>query len=121
MINLHLQGVQAQTVANFYLAFEAELTIIPVLNKLDLKTADPEEVNDQINTLFDIDKEEILAVSKERFQYSYLILGDIQICNTDLICFSFKNFKTVKNHSSGYDVFVSFDLLCSIIADIKFP
>ena len=83
IIYLYLQGVQAQTVANFYLAFEAELTIIPVLNKLDLKTADPEEVKDQINTLFDIDKEEILAVSKKRFKQSCLMLKyTLLICPT---------------------------------------
>ncbi|KAM1602835.1 hypothetical protein TB2_029293 [Malus domestica] len=35
------QGVQAQTVANFYIAFESNLTIIPVINKIDQPTADP--------------------------------------------------------------------------------
>ncbi|XP_071499367.1 translation factor Guf1, mitochondrial-like [Diadema antillarum] len=57
------QGVQAQTVANFYLAFEANLEIIPVLNKIDLKTADPDRVAGQLDTLFDIKREEILPIS----------------------------------------------------------
>ncbi|XP_047210568.1 translation factor Guf1, mitochondrial isoform X2 [Girardinichthys multiradiatus] len=45
------QGIQAQTVANFYLAFEAQLTIIPVINKIDLKNADPERVESQIEKI----------------------------------------------------------------------
>ncbi|XP_033631617.1 translation factor Guf1, mitochondrial-like [Asterias rubens] len=57
------QGVQAQTVANFYLAFESDLTIIPVLNKIDLKFADPESAANQIKTLFDISQEDILSIS----------------------------------------------------------
>ena len=57
------QGVQAQTVANFYLAFEAELTIVPVMNKIDLKVARPEVVTKQIEKMFDFKREEILRVS----------------------------------------------------------
>ncbi|XP_077984203.1 translation factor Guf1, mitochondrial-like [Glandiceps talaboti] len=57
------QGVQAQTVANFYLAFEAELKIIPVMNKIDLKVADPERVAVQMENLFDIKQDEIIKVS----------------------------------------------------------
>uniref|UniRef100_A0A2C9KE91 Translation factor GUF1 homolog, mitochondrial n=1 Tax=Biomphalaria glabrata TaxID=6526 RepID=A0A2C9KE91_BIOGL len=60
------QGVQAQTVANFYLAFEAELTIIPVLNKIDLKNAQVEVVSDQIHNLFDLDKKDILKISAKQ-------------------------------------------------------
>lgn len=61
-MGLYFQGVQAQTVANFYLAFEADLTIIPVLNKIDLKGAQPEVVCQQINSLFDLPKEDVLQV-----------------------------------------------------------
>ncbi|CAG2063887.1 unnamed protein product [Timema podura] len=57
------EGVQAQTVANFYLAFYKELTIIPVLNKVDLKNADPERVKEQMKTLFDINPSDILQIS----------------------------------------------------------
>jgi small GTP-binding protein len=57
------QGVQAQTVANFYMAFSKELVIIPVLNKIDLKNADPEEVSCQLRTLFDISEKNILKVN----------------------------------------------------------
>lgn len=55
-------GVQAQTVANFYLAFGKDLVIIPVLNKIDLKNADPKRTAEQLKTLFDIEEDEILKV-----------------------------------------------------------
>uniref|UniRef100_A0A8C4EB98 GTP binding elongation factor GUF1 n=1 Tax=Dicentrarchus labrax TaxID=13489 RepID=A0A8C4EB98_DICLA len=57
------QGIQAQTVANFYLAFEAQLAIIPVINKIDLKNADPERVESQIEKVFDIPREECIRIS----------------------------------------------------------
>ncbi|XP_043917332.1 translation factor GUF1, mitochondrial [Protopterus annectens] len=57
------EGIQAQTVANFFLAFEAQLTIIPVINKIDLKNADPDRVEKQIERIFDIPKEECIRVS----------------------------------------------------------
>ncbi|CAH0560201.1 unnamed protein product [Brassicogethes aeneus] len=56
-------GVQAQTVANFYLAFGNDLVIIPVLNKIDLKNADPERVCKQLQSLFDIDPSEVIKIS----------------------------------------------------------
>ena len=56
-------GVQAQTVANFYLAFGNDLTIIPVINKIDLKNANPDRVVKQLNNLFDINDEEIIKIS----------------------------------------------------------
>lgn len=57
-------GVQAQTVANFYLAFGNDLVIIPVLNKIDLKNADPDRVCNQLQSLFDIEPNEVLKVNK---------------------------------------------------------
>ncbi|KAM9850328.1 translation factor Guf1, mitochondrial [Aulostomus maculatus] len=57
------QGIQAQTVANFYLAFEAQLTIIPIINKIDLKNADPESVESQIEKVFDIPREDCIRIS----------------------------------------------------------
>lgn len=57
------QGVQAQTVANFNLAYGREITIIPVLNKIDLKNVNPEAAADQMVSLFGFDKNEILKVS----------------------------------------------------------
>ncbi|XP_060102297.1 translation factor GUF1, mitochondrial isoform X1 [Heteronotia binoei] len=57
------EGIQAQTVANFYLAFEAQLSIIPVINKIDLKNADPERVEKQIEKVFDIPQEDCIRIS----------------------------------------------------------
>ena len=60
-----LQGVQAQTVANFYLAFEADLSMVTVMNKIDLKVARPDEVAKQIETVFDVKEDEVIRASKE--------------------------------------------------------
>ncbi|XP_062498424.1 translation factor GUF1, mitochondrial isoform X1 [Pezoporus occidentalis] len=60
------EGIQAQTVANFYLAFEAQLAIIPVINKIDLKHADPERVEKQIEKLFDIPVDECVRISAKQ-------------------------------------------------------
>ena len=57
------QGVQAQTMANFYLAFEQDLTIIPVMNKIDMINAQPEVVERELKTAFDIDKTDVLRIS----------------------------------------------------------
>jgi GTP-binding protein LepA len=57
------QGIQAQTLANAYLALDADLTILPVLNKIDLPTADPGRVSQQIVDLLGVDPEEIFRVS----------------------------------------------------------
>ncbi len=57
------QGIQAQTISNLYLAIENDLEIIPVLNKMDLQSAMPEEVKDQIVDLIGCDREDILAAS----------------------------------------------------------
>ncbi|CAL5191225.1 unnamed protein product [Lathyrus oleraceus] len=57
------QGVQAQTVANFYLAFESNLSIIPVINKIDQPTADPDRVKSQLKSMFDLDPSDALLTS----------------------------------------------------------
>lgn len=57
------QGVQAQTMANFYLAFEQDLTIVPIINKIDMANADVERVGRELDTLFDCKKEELLLAS----------------------------------------------------------
>ncbi len=57
------QGIQAQTISNLYLALEHDLEIIPVLNKIDLPGANPDEVKDQIVDLLGCDYEDILAAS----------------------------------------------------------
>ncbi|KAJ2455708.1 Translation factor guf1 mitochondrial [Coemansia sp. RSA 2336] len=57
------QGIQAQTVANFYLAFGEGLQVIPMLNKVDLPTAEPERAAQQIESTFEIDSSKILHIS----------------------------------------------------------
>ncbi len=57
------QGIQAQTISNLYLALEHDLTIIPILNKMDLPSANPEEVKDQIVDLIGCKREDIIAAS----------------------------------------------------------
>ncbi len=57
------QGIQAQTISNLYLAMEHNLTIIPILNKIDLESANPEMVKDQIVDLVGCDREDIISAS----------------------------------------------------------
>jgi GTP-binding protein LepA len=60
------QGIEAQTLANLYLALEADLTIIPVINKIDLPSAEPERVMQEVEDVIGIPREEcILASAKE--------------------------------------------------------
>ena len=57
------QGIQAQTISNLYLALDHDLTIIPVLNKIDMEAAEPELVRDQVCDLLGCDQSEVLMCS----------------------------------------------------------
>lgn len=57
------QGIQAQTISNLYLALDNDLEIIPVLNKIDLDAAMPEDVKDQIVDLIGCDRDDIIEAS----------------------------------------------------------
>ena len=57
------QGVQAQTISNLYMAIEHDLEIIPVINKVDMPSAMPEEVEDEIVELIGCDRKDILRAS----------------------------------------------------------
>lgn len=57
------QGVQAQTISNLYMALEHDLEIIPVINKIDIPSAMPDEVEDEIVDLLGCDRSEIIRVS----------------------------------------------------------
>ncbi|MFI5333368.1 MAG: translation elongation factor 4 [Candidatus Babeliales bacterium] len=57
------QGVEAQTMANFYLAFEQDLHIIPVINKIDMANADPERTAEQLHKLFDFKRDQMVLAS----------------------------------------------------------
>ncbi len=71
------QGIQAQTISNLYLALEHDLEIIPVLNKIDLPSANPDEVSDQIIDLIGCDLEDILHASAKTGQGVQEILDAI--------------------------------------------
>jgi GTP-binding protein LepA len=57
------QGIEAQTLANYYLALDANLTIVPVINKIDLPAADVEGTRNQITEILDLDGDEALVIS----------------------------------------------------------
>lgn len=57
------QGIQAQTISNLYMAIDNDLEIIPVINKVDLDSAKPDEVEDQIIDLLGCDREDIIRAS----------------------------------------------------------
>ena len=57
------QGVQAQTVANFYLAFSQGLHLVPIVNKVDLPSAEPERALQQIKDTFELDPQDPLFIS----------------------------------------------------------
>jgi len=57
------QGIEAQTLANLYLALDADLEIIPVINKIDLPAARPDEIAQELEDLLGIKKEKMIMVS----------------------------------------------------------
>ena len=71
------QSIQAQTISNLYLALENDLEIIPVLNKVDLPSASPEEVSDDIVDLLGCKKDEIILASAKTGQGIEEILNAI--------------------------------------------
>lgn len=62
------QGIQAQTLANVYVAMEHNLEIIPVLNKIDLASAEPERVLEEVKNVFGYKREEVLLISAKTGQ-----------------------------------------------------
>lgn len=71
------QGIQAQTISNLYMAIDHDLEIIPILNKIDLPSAMPDEVEDQIIELLGCKREEIIRASGKMGQGVYDILAAI--------------------------------------------
>jgi GTP-binding protein LepA len=71
------QGIQAQTISNLYMALENDLEIIPVLNKVDLPSAMPEEVEDQIVELLGCRRDDILRASGKTGEGVYPLLEAI--------------------------------------------
>src|SRR5512142_425000 len=71
------QGIEAQTLANLYQALDADLTIIPVINKIDLPSARPDEVAEDIGSLLGVDPLEVIQVSAKDGTNVYQILEAI--------------------------------------------
>jgi GTP-binding protein LepA len=71
------QGIQAQTISNLYLALEHNLKIIPILNKIDLPSAEPEMVKDQIVDLLGCDRDEIMSASGKTGMGVHEILEEV--------------------------------------------
>ncbi len=71
------QGIQAQTISNLYMALDHNLTIIPVINKIDMDSARPEEVEDEIVELLGCSREEIIRASAKTGQGVEEILNAI--------------------------------------------
>ncbi len=71
------QGIQAQTLSNVYLAMEQDLTIIPVLNKVDLPAADIPRVSRQVINLLGCDESEIIHISAKTGQNVYKVLDAV--------------------------------------------
>ncbi|MDC3114967.1 translation elongation factor 4 [Bacteroidota bacterium] len=71
------QGIQAQTISNLYLALDNDLEILPIINKIDLPSAEPEVVKDQIVDLIGCNKDEILEVSAKTGQGIDKILNSV--------------------------------------------
>jgi len=71
------QGIQAQTISNLYMALDHNLTIIPVINKIDMDSAMPEEVEDEIVELLGCSREEIIRASGKTGQGVEEILNAI--------------------------------------------
>ena len=71
------QGIQAQTLANLYLAMENDLEIIPVVNKIDLPAADVPAVTDELVELLGVEEEEVLKISAKTGEGIEKVLGAI--------------------------------------------
>ncbi|MCA9337274.1 translation elongation factor 4 [Candidatus Saccharibacteria bacterium] len=71
------QGIQAQTLANVYLAMEQDLTIIPILNKIDLPAADVDRVSEEVMSLLGCQKEDILHISAKTGQGVEAVLDKV--------------------------------------------
>ncbi len=73
------QGIEAQTLANLYQALEAELTIIPVINKIDLPSARPDEVAEDVGSLLGVEPESVIQISaKEGLNVEQILEAIVQ-------------------------------------------
>lgn len=106
------QGVQAQTVANFYLAFGQGLEIIPVLNKIDLPGADIKKTRNEIQTIFEINEEPLCVSAKTGINMDQLLPHIIKNIPPPPSSIS-KNFRALL-FDSWYDQFVGVVCLIAV-------
>src|SRR5512142_327744 len=71
------QGIEAQTLANLYQALDADLVIIPVINKIDLITARPDEVAEDISSLLGVESGQVIRVSAKEGTHVEAVLEAI--------------------------------------------
>jgi len=72
-----VQGVEAQTIANLYLAMEHDLEIVPIINKIDLKSARVDEIKRQMKDILGVEKDEILLISAKEGVGIDMVLEEI--------------------------------------------
>lgn len=90
-------GVQAQTVANYQLAKNRNLAVVPVLNKIDIKHADPEKVCKDLKNLFGIDPQTVLKVCADLGSFLQSLLMQY-----DTFClFNYIGISKTRNRSAG--------------------
>lgn len=109
------EGAKAQTVANFYLAYSMDLTLIPVINKIDLDTADIDRTEDQIQTLFELPKNDVVHVSaKTGLNVQYLLPKIIETIPPPLKCNRDADFRA-QIVDSWYDPYLGVIMLINVV------
>ncbi|GME84258.1 unnamed protein product [Ambrosiozyma monospora] len=109
------EGVKAQTVANFYLAYSMDLKLIPVINKIDLDTANIDNAEDQIVTTFELPHDDIVHVSaKTGLNVEYLLPKIIENVPPPTHCNRDKPFRA-QIVDSWYDPFLGVIMLINVV------
>ncbi|QPG72849.1 Translation factor guf1 mitochondrial [Brettanomyces nanus] len=109
------EGVKAQTVANFYLAYSMDLKLIPVINKVDLDTADISKTEEQIQSMFELPRDDIVHVSaKSGLNVQYLLPQIIEKIPPPLHCRPEAHFRA-QIVDSWYDSYLGVIMLINIV------
>ncbi|VEU21269.1 DEKNAAC102772 [Brettanomyces naardenensis] len=108
------EGVKAQTVANFYLAYSMDLKLIPVINKVDLDTADVPRTEEQIESMFELSRNDIIHVSaKSGLNVKYLLPKIIENIPPPLHCRPDEPFRA-QIVDSWYDSYLGVIMLINV-------
>ncbi|ODV84286.1 hypothetical protein CANARDRAFT_223638 [[Candida] arabinofermentans NRRL YB-2248] len=109
------EGIKAQTVANFYLAYSMNLNLLPVINKIDLDTADIPKAEDQIQTTFELDRDDIVHVSaKTGLNVEAILPSIIEKIPPPLHCNRDAPFRA-QIVDSWYDAYVGVIMLVNVV------